>query len=257
MKITFLGTGTSTGVPIIGCDCPTCTSSDPRDKRFRSSVLLSYAGRNVLIDTTPDLRMQALTNNITRLDAILFTHSHADHLFGLDDVRRFCLLGKGAISCYASRQCAADIRRVFNYALLENAHLQTSFCPLIELHEIDKAFDQFGRTIEPIPLIHAGEPILGFRRGNFAYCTDCSEIPAESLDKLGGLDVLVLGALRSKPHRAHLSIGQAVEIAQKLKAQQTFFVHMGHSVKHEVTSAELPEGICLAYDGLQIELSED
>ena len=136
MKITFLGTGTSTGVPAIGCDCPVCTSDDSRDKRLRSSVLLSYSGRNVLIDTTPDLRTQALANNIRRLDAILFTHSHADHVFGLDDIRRFCLLQKGAVACFASSQCAADIRRAFGYALAENAHLQKSFCPLIDLREV-------------------------------------------------------------------------------------------------------------------------
>ena len=257
MKITFLGTGTSTGVPAIGCDCPTCKSNDPRDKRFRSSVLLSYAGRNVLIDTTPDLRLQALNNNIRQLDAILFTHSHADHVFGLDDIRRFCLLGKGAIVCYASKRCAADIRRVFDYALVENAQLQSSFCPLIDLREVSEAFELFGRVIEPIALIHAGEPILGFRVGKFAYCTDCSEIEASSMDKLMGVEVLVLGALRSRPHRAHLSISQAVEVAQKVGARRTFFVHMGHSVKHEEVSGELPEGIRLAYDGLQIEVGKD
>ncbi len=256
MKIIFLGTGTSTGVPAIGCDCPTCKSNDPRDKRFRSSVLLSYAGRNVLIDTTPDLRGQMLSNNIRTLDAILMTHSHADHLFGMDDIRRFCLLQKGAIACYASERCAANIRRVFDYALAENAHLQSSFCPLIEVRQVSEAFDLFGQRVEPIPLIHAGEPILGFRVGNFAYCTDCSEIKADSLDKLAGLDVLVLGALRSKPHRAHLSIDQAVAVAQKVGAERTFFVHMGHSVRHETLSGELPEGIFLAYDGLQIELEE-
>ena len=256
MKITFLGTGTSTGVPAIGCDCPTCKSSDPRDKRLRSSTLLSYAGRNVLIDTTPDLRQQMLNNDIRKLDAILFTHSHADHLFGMDDIRRFCLLQKGAIACYASRQCAADIRRVFDYALVENAHRQSSFCPLIELREVSEAFELFGRTVEPIDLIHAGEPILGFRLGNFAYCTDCSEIQADSIAKLAGLEVLVLGALRSKPHRAHLSISQAVAVAQNVGAKRTFFVHMGHSVRHETLSGELPEGIFLSYDGLQIEVSE-
>ena len=253
MKITFLGTGTSTGVPAIGCDCPTCTSSDPRDKRFRSSVLLSFNDRNVLIDTTPDLRLQALNNNIKRLDAILFTHSHADHMFGLDDIRRFCLLQEAAIPCYACPRCAADIRRVFDYALVENVHLQKSFCPLIDLHEVDQPFELFDRCVQPIPLIHAGEPILGYRIGEFAYCTDCSQIPADSLDLLTGLDVLVLGALRTKPHPAHLSISQAVQLAQKLSPRQTFFIHFGHSVKHEDINRELPDGISLSYDGLCIE----
>ena len=253
MKITFLGTGTSTGVPAIGCDCDTCQSSDPRDKRFRSSVLVGFGGKNVLIDSTPDLRMQVLNNNVKRLDAILFTHSHADHIFGLDDIRRFCLLQKGAVPCYASSRCAGAIRRVFDYALIEKAHLQKSFCPLIELHEVSEAFELFGQVVQPIPLIHADEPILGFRLGKFAYCTDCSKIEPKSMDKLRGLDVLVLGALRTKPHRAHLSISQAVEIARELGARRTFFIHMGHSIRHEVTSGELPGGIELAYDGLSFE----
>lgn len=257
MKITFLGTGTSTGVPAIGCDCATCKSNDPHDKRFRSSVLLSYGGRNVLIDTTPDLRMQALNNDIRRLDAILFTHSHADHVFGLDDIRRFCLLQKGAICCYASKRCAAEIRRIFGYALVENAHLHYSFWPQIDLREVSEAFELFGRMVEPIPLLHAGKEILGFRVGEFAYCTDCSEIEASSLEKLMGVEVLVLGALRSKPHRAHLSISQAVEVALKVGAERTFFVHMGHNVRHEEVSGELPSGIRLAYDGLQIEVGDD
>lgn len=257
MKITFLGTGTSTGVPAIGCDCPTCKSSDPRDKRFRSSALLSYAGRNVLIDTTPDLRQQMLNNDIRKLDAILLTHAHADHMFGMDDIRRFCLLQKGAIACYASKRCVAAVRRVFDYALVENAHKQSSFCPLIKVREVSEAFDLFGQRVEPIPLIHAGEPIFGFRVGNFAYCTDCSEIQADSIAKLARLEVLVLGALQTKPHRAHLSIDQAVEVAGRVGAKRTFCIHMGHSVGHETVSGELPRGICLSYDGLQITVSED
>ena len=256
MKITFLGTGTSTGVPAIGCDCPVCTSGDPRDKRFRSSVLLSFAGRNILIDTTPDLRLQALNNRIAHLDGVLFTHSHADHIFGLDDIRRFCLLQNSAIPCYASPGCAADIRRVFNYALLENAHLQSSFCPLIDLHELAGPFEIFGQSVQPIPLIHSTEPILGYRLGNFAYCTDCSQIPPQSLDMLCNLEVLVLGALRTKPHPAHFTISQAVAVAEKLSPQRTFFIHLSHSIKHADVSPQLPEDIFLAYDGLCIETDE-
>ncbi len=250
MKITFLGTGTSTGVPAIGCACPVCTSNDPRDKRLRSSVLLSYSGRNVLIDTTPDLRTQALANNIRRLDAILFTHSHADHVFGLDDIRRFCLLQKGAVSCFTSAQCASDIRRAFGYALAENAHLQKSFCPLIELREVSEPFELFGQEVQPIKLIHAGDPILGYRLGGLAYCTDCSAIEDRSMAALAGLDILVLGALRPTPHRAHFSIDQAKVMVEKLAPKRAFFTHMGHSVSHEAVGRELPEGIELAYDGL-------
>ena len=225
MKITFLGTGTSTGVPAIGCDCATCSSDDPRDKRFRSSVLVSFAGKNVLIDTTPDLRMQALNNRITKLDAILFTHSHADHIFGMDDIRRFCHLQNAAIPCYASKKCAGDIRRVFDYALLENAHLQNSFCPLIDLQEVEKPFDLFGKRVEPIRLIHAGEPILGYRLGEFAYCTDCSEIEPSSMALLNGLEVLVLGALRPRPHPAHLTISEAVEVRRNwLRNERSSFI---------------------------------
>ena len=172
---------------------------------------------------------------------------------GLDDVRRFCLLQDAAIPCYASPQCAADIRRVFDYALVENVHLQKSFCPLIDLHEVEEPFDLFGRRVVPVPLIHHGNPILGFRIGNFAYCTDCSEILADSLALLADLDVLVLGALRTKPHPAHLSISQAIQVAKSLSPRQTFFIHFGHSVKHDQISRELPDGISLSYDGLSID----
>jgi phosphoribosyl 1,2-cyclic phosphate phosphodiesterase len=251
MKITVLGSGTSTGVPTIGCHCAVCTSADPRDQRLRPSILVSYDGHNVLIDTTPDFRTQALKAGIDRLDAILFTHEHADHLMGLDDVRPFNFRQRAPIPIYASPRTMAAIHRCFRYIF--DGETKVSSVPQLRSHLLDGApVDLFGLAFTPIPLLHGSSPIYGFRFGNAAYLTDHSEIPESSMDRLHGLDVLFLDALRHKPHPTHTTVEQSVATARALGARRVFFTHMCHDLPHAETEAQLPPHIRLAYDGLEI-----
>jgi phosphoribosyl 1,2-cyclic phosphate phosphodiesterase len=253
IQITVLGSGTSTGVPTIGCHCPVCTSPDPRDQRLRPSVLLTYGGHNVLIDTTPDFRTQALRYGIERLDAILFTHEHADHIMGLDDVRPFNFRQKSRIPIYASARTLTAIQRAFRYIFFaDEEHL--SSIPRLDAQTLNGAsFDLFGVRFTPVPLLHGHAPVLGFRFGDSAYLTDHSEVPEASLEQLQGLDVLFLDALRFKPHPTHSHIERSLATAARLAPQRVFFTHICHELGHAQTEEQLPPHVRLAYDGLRIQ----
>jgi phosphoribosyl 1,2-cyclic phosphate phosphodiesterase len=251
-RVTFLGTGTSHGVPMIGCTCPTCRSADPRDRRLRPSIVLQVdGGPSILIDTSTDLRQQALAHGLTRVDAILFTHSHADHVMGMDEVRRFNVLQKSAIRAYADAQTAGDLRRTFSYAF-ESPAQKGGGVPQVELSVIDGPFAVGGIAVMPVPILHGQRPILGFRFGGLAYLTDCSAIPDSSWPLLENLDVLVLDALRHRPHPTHFSVGEAVAAIRRIRPGRAFLTHICHDLPHEETNRSLPSGVELAYDGQQL-----
>ena len=254
-KITVLGSGTSVGIPTIGCHCDVCTSADPRDNRLRPSVLVSYGDRNVLIDTTPDFRTQALRARITHLDAVLFTHSHADHLMGLDDVRPFNFRQKSQIPIYAAPDTMAAVQRCFQYIF--DGGKKESNIPKLEPRLMDgRPFDVFGMEFVPVPILHGTQIIYGFRFGSAAYLTDHSDIPDESLALLEGLDVLFLDALRYKPHPTHSTVERSSRWVDKLRPRRAFFTHICHDLGHERAESMLPPHIRLAYDGLIIDVPE-
>ncbi len=254
MNVTFLGTGTSTGVPVVGCHCRVCTSDHPKNKRLRQSVKIEENGRTFLIDTTPDLRLQLLRAPIPRLDFILFTHSHADHMMGLDDIRPFNFRQREPIQAYANAPTARAIRRAFSYIWDDRSQLGGGK-PQLEIHEVDGAFSAGGIDIVPIPVLHGDWTILGFRIGKFAYITDTNGIPPSSMRLLEGVEVLALDGLRpAPPHPTHFTIGEAVEAAELIRPRQTWLIHLTHDIDHDAFDATLPEGIRLAYDGLRLEL---
>lgn len=254
VRVLFLGTGTSHGVPMIGCDCDVCTSSDPRDKRSRPSILLDVDdGSRVLVDTTPDLRSQALAHDIRRVDAILFTHSHADHVMGLDEIRRYNMMMRTSMPIFADAGTLGDLRRTFAY-IFESDAPKGGGVPDVRLYPIAGPFCLGRQEIVPVPIRHGPWNILGFRLGGFAYLTDCNGIPDSSLALLGGLDTLVLDALRKRPHPTHFTIDEAVEMAGRIGARRTLFTHIAHELGHAATCASLPEGMALAHDGLRIEI---
>lgn len=255
LKITVLGSGTSMGVPTIGCHCGVCTSADPRDNRLRPSILLSYNGRNILIDTTPDFRTQALRARIDHLDAILFTHEHADHIMGLDDVRPFNFRQKEQIPIFAAPETMQVIRRCFHYIF--DGEKKQSNVPRLDCRVLDGgAFDLFGLRFVPVPVLHGSYPIYGFRFGNAAYLTDHSDVPEASCELLRGLDVLFLDALRYKPHPTHSTVDRSIATARNLGAQRVYFTHICHDLAHERAQSLLPQNVYLAYDGLEIEVEE-
>ena len=255
LRITVLGSGTSMGVPTVGCHCEVCSSNDPRDNRLRPSILVSYGGRNVLVDTTPDFRTQALRAKINRLDAVLFTHEHADHIMGLDDVRPFNFRQKSSIPIFGSKDTLSAIRRSFQY-IFDDRNAQSSI-PKLDVHTLDgTSFDLFGLEIVPLRLWHGRGEVFGYRFGAAAYLTDHSEIPKEALDQLRGLDVLFLDALRHKPHPTHSTVERSMAISEGLNPRRTYFTHICHELPHARTESALPPHIRLAYDGLEITVGD-
>lgn len=270
-SFTFLGTGTSAGVPVIGCQCEVCTSDDQRDRRRRASICLQFTDgggqeRVVLVDTSPDLRAQALDLRLDRCDAILFTHDHVDHTFGLDEVRRFNAVMGSSIDIYAEKETLDFLHRVYRHIFEAEKNINRSFVASLQEHElrVGEVLDIFGLRFTPIRLLHGRQPVLGFRiealdgAGGvapsqpgplpLAYCTDVSEIPEESWGQLGELKTLVLDMLRPQPHPTHFSTAEAVSAAEKIAPGQTFFTHMTHDISH--AGLELPAGMQLAHDGL-------
>lgn len=245
--ITVLGSGTSTGIPVVGCRCPVCLSEHPCNQRTRCSALLSYNGHNILIDTATDLRQQALREDVRHIDAVFYTHSHADHLHGIDDLRGFNLHSKRAIPLYGSESTLEKIRSSFSYIFDKSE--PSSYIPHLQLQPIDKAVELFGLKIQPIPMEHGWIQSFGYRCGSVAYLTDCNGIPESSMDQLHELDLLILDGLRFTPHSTHFNIPEAIKVAQRIGAKETLLTHLSHEVNHPVHDQELPAGIHLAYDG--------
>lgn len=250
--LTVLGSGTSMGVPTIGCDCAVCRSADPHDKRTRPSVLVEYDGHAVLIDTTPDFREQAIREKIHRLDAVLYTHTHADHILGMDDLRPISFLHKpGKLPLYAHPKAIEFLRNMFRYIF--DANYKFGGLPLLELKPLEDPVNLFGAEFEPITVIHGESEIYGFRFGSAAYLTDHSDVPEASLEKLRGLDILFLDALRHKPHPTHSTVENSLRIVERVKPRRAFFTHICHELPHEETNAMLPENVRLSYDGMKLE----
>ena len=257
-ELVFLGTGTSVGVPAIGCGCNVCRSPDPRNNRTRCAIVLGLPEGNLLIDTPPDLRTQLLREQIGIIHAVLFTHAHADHIFGLDDLRLFPYYLGHPMPLYCEEEVEQRIRHSFDYAFSSLPPTHPGATPQLVFQTIDLSpFEVLGAEVIPVRLEHGPRfSTLGFRFGNIAYCTDTSGIPAASLESLEGLDLLILDALRLTPHPTHLSLGEAVEIAQQLRPKRTLLTHTSHELEYHATNAALPAGIEMAYDGLRIPLHD-
>jgi phosphoribosyl 1,2-cyclic phosphate phosphodiesterase len=256
-QMVLLGTGTSVGVPMIGCGCDVCRSGNPRNKRMRCSAVLGLPQGNLLIDTSPDVRAQLLREQIGIVHSVLYTHEHADHVFGLDDLRMMQFYLGGPVPLYCEPPVEARIRKSFDYAFAADAHAHPGAVPQLAFHRVGlDPFEILGANVVPIRMQHGRRfKVLGFRFGNVAYCTDANAIPPESMERLTGLDVLILDALRPRGHATHFSLEQAVEVARELAPRQTYFTHMSHELEHEATNALLPRGMELAYDGLRIDLT--
>lgn len=254
MKVTFLGTGTSQGVPLIGCTCKVCTSSNKKDNRLRSSVMIEHKNTNIVIDTGPDFRQQMLREKVTKLDAVVFTHEHKDHTAGLDEVRAFNFINQMVMPVYATERVQKELKVAFAYIF---ADLDYPGIPKIKLHTInDDAFVVGDMQIQPINVLHYKLPVKAFRIGNFTYITDANFISEEEKEKIKGSEVIVINALRRNEHISHFTFQEAIDLANELKAKKTYFTHISHQLGlHQEVNLELPDHIELAYDGLQIEVS--
>jgi phosphoribosyl 1,2-cyclic phosphate phosphodiesterase len=252
MRVTFLGTGTSVGTPSVGCYCEVCTSEDPRNTRLRPSIWIEQDGFSLLVDTSPDLRQQALRHRIDRVDAVLYTHSHADHILGMDEVRMYNWRQRTTIPLHGNAETLANIRRTFWYAF--EPVQQGGGTPRVELLEVTGPFRVGPFDVTPVPLLHGELEVLGYRFGSFAYCTDVGRIPEESVDLLQDLDTLVITALRHQPHPAHQTVEQALEWIERLAPREAWLTHMTHDLEHEQLEAETPENVHAAHDGLVLDL---
>lgn len=255
MRLTFLGTGTSVGVPMIGCECATCLSDDPRDKRSRTGLLVEHEGHTLVVDISPDFRQQALRSRLTKLDSLLITHCHADHVFGLDDIRPFNFR-QGPIPVYASPSTWRQLRKVFYY-IFEATYVGGGL-PQITPHTLEGPFESGGLQITPLEVAHGGGSVTAFRftdgKKSFAFITDCNEIPQSSLDGLHDLDILIIDALRYRPHPTHLHVEKALSYISHLQPRRAILTHMSHDINHVEATRQLPAGVELAFDDMQVEL---
>lgn len=253
MQLTILGAGSSAGTPAIGCHCDTCTSDDSRNKRTRcSSIITLDTGENILIDTGPDLRLQALREGITNIGAVLYTHTHADHLHGIDDLRGFCQVNRKQIPLYSYKEAAEHIKTKFGYTLREPCDFWD--LPVLSINEVNAPFDLFGATVTPIPIMHGRIQIFGYRIGNIAYMTDVSAIPESSFALLENLDLLLIDCLRIKEHPTHINIEQSLAYIGQIKAKQSVLIHMTHELEYKALTKMLPKNVSVGYDGLKINI---
>jgi phosphoribosyl 1,2-cyclic phosphate phosphodiesterase len=252
--LTILGAGSSAGTPVVGCKCETCLSGNPRNTRTRCSSLVTLKnGKNILIDTSPDLREQSLRESITKIDAVLFTHAHADHCHGIDDLRAFCQINKIQIPLYGNKDVIDQLTNKFKYAMIEPKNFWE--IPVLKPNIVNAPFEIFDEIITPIPVMHGNNSINGYRIGNLGYITDASEISENSMKLLEGVDALLLDCLRMEPHFTHLSFSESIEIAKKIKAKKTYLIHMTHSLGYESLRKMLPEGVYVGYDGLKLQIN--
>ncbi|MEO1957406.1 MAG: MBL fold metallo-hydrolase [Methylophilaceae bacterium] len=253
MQVTILGAGSSAGTPVIGCQCTTCTSGNPRNKRTRcSSIITLDSGENILIDTGPDLRLQVLREGITNVDAVLYTHTHADHLHGIDDLRGFCQVNRKQIPLYTYQEAVAHIKEKFGYTLREPCDFWD--LPVLGINEVEAPFKLLGITVTPIPIMHGRMLIFAYRIGNVAYMTDVSAIPASSMLLLEGLDLLLIDCLRVKEHPTHVNIEQSLDYIAQLNVKQSVLIHMTHDLEYEALTKILPSNVSVGYDGMKIQV---